>query len=64
MGAPCVCDWCGWPQVAERRYAIMSVFMNIPHGVVRGLATKLLYLGEEDEVSARSPFTDSRLLLT
>jgi hypothetical protein len=28
----------------------MSVFMAIPHGVVRGLATKLLYLGEEDEV--------------
>lgn len=37
------------PQVASQRYAIYNVFMNVPLGLARSLATKKLDLDDEDE---------------
>ncbi len=36
--------------VLTRRFLLMSVFIVLPHGLIRALATRAFDLGEEEEV--------------
>lgn len=40
--------------VSKQRYKLFSVFMGVPTGFVRGLATKQVQLDEEDDVDSDS----------
>jgi hypothetical protein len=48
MGAVLVM-WIAASAVMFRRYAVFSVFMTVPAGILRGLATQAFNLGEGEE---------------